>query len=51
MTEKDNRNMYDCLPCPKCKSTFRYITSDLLQRCDDCDFVEELDDYQQRSYN
>ncbi len=29
-------NMYGCLPCPKCKSAYRYPMQDGLIHCDDC---------------
>lgn len=39
-------NMYGCLPCPKCKSEFRWPTRDThptdpkMILCDDCGFKE-----------
>ncbi len=35
------RNMYGCLPCPKCGSVYRYptIVPPVIQ-CDDCGFQE-----------
>jgi len=45
-----NRNMYGCLPCPKCKSTFRasYIRSVGNQKhstieCDDCGYISKTE--------
>lgn len=40
-------NMYGCLPCPKCKSAFRYVVKNealSTERgiiCDDCGYVED----------
>lgn len=36
------RNMYGCLPCPKCGSKFRWPTQDRTIQCDDCGLVEAL---------
>jgi hypothetical protein len=33
------RNMYGCLPCPKCGSKFRWPTQDRTIQCDDCGLV------------
>lgn len=40
-----NRNMYDCTACPRCKSFFRYPMPDGLIHCDDCGFVEVFDSF------
>jgi hypothetical protein len=34
------RNMYGCLPCPKCGSKFRWPTQDRTIQCDDCGLIE-----------
>jgi hypothetical protein len=35
-------NMYGCLPCPKCRSVFRYVTRKSgLITCDDCGFTQK----------
>lgn len=37
-----NANMYGCLPCPQCKSRYRYQLARKPEEvvCDDCGFVE-----------
>jgi hypothetical protein len=49
-------NMYDCLPCPKCKGRYRYPTQPVHSKhpnsiiCDDCGHVEPMDEESWRKW-
>lgn len=47
------RNMFGLLPCPKCRSVYRYTSWDLrgmgVRRCDDCKHEEPLAPHPLRS--
>lgn len=36
VAEPGVRNMYGCLPCPRCGSGYRYATLDSYIHCDEC---------------
>jgi ribosomal protein L37AE/L43A len=40
---QEGANMYGVMPCPKCKSEYRYPRKDGLIWCDDCGFKEKAD--------
>jgi hypothetical protein len=45
------RNMYFCLPCPKCGSEYRVCYQrSMMQECDDCGFKEPYDDEQREEF-
>jgi hypothetical protein len=45
------RNMYECLPCPKCGSEYRACyPKTMTQDCDDCGFTEPYDDHQREEF-
>lgn len=40
------RNIYGVLPCPKCKSVYRYPTQPVHQNCilcDECQYIETIE--------
>lgn len=43
--DEARRNMYGCLPCPKCKSKYRTPLTDGTQECPDCGLLQAWDDY------
>ncbi len=46
-------NMYGCLPCPKCGSTYRATftgaSGQLTVECDDCGLVEDGEDAEEET--
>ena len=49
--KKEQRNTFNCTPCPKCKDTHRYPRNDGKTYCDDCGFTEPWDDFLKKIHN
>ena len=45
------RNMYGCLPCPKCGSEYRWPNQSGEVVCDDCNSTEPYDEYLEETLN